>query len=411
MPVNELKIDRERLLSKLHQLGEVGKTGSGGVRRLALSDEDKAGRDLVIAWMQAAGLQAHTDEIGNIFAVRPGTQSIPGVMSGSHLDTVNDGGKLDGAYGVLAALEVVEALNAAEVQTQRPVIVAVFSNEEGVRFQPDMMGSLAHAGGLSVDSVLASKDRNGVSFETELRRIGYAGNLRCGQLRPDSFVELHIEQGPVLEQSGKVIGVVDRLQGISWTEIQITGTANHAGTTPMHLRHDAGYCAAEVSTFLRALTRELGRSQVITVGSIEFKPNAINVVPGHARLTVDMRNTDNSLLTHAESRLESFLNDLSVREGVKMSARRLARFDPVKFSDGVASVIEQQASRLDLACQRMTSGAGHDAQMMSRVCPSAMIFVPSRGGISHNPTEHTDDEHLVAGASVLLHTILQLSQV
>ena len=411
MPVNNVKIDSKRLLSKLDQLGEIGRTSSGGISRLALSDEDKAGRDLVVSWMKSAGLIVKIDKIGNIFGVRSGEQAAPAVMSGSHLDTVINGGKLDGAYGVLAALEIVETLNNEDIETPKPIVVAVFTNEEGVRFQPDMMGSLAHAGGLSVDSVLDRRDRNGVSIRAELNRIGYLGNLPCGEFTPSAFVELHIEQGPVLERSGRIIGIVDRLQGISWTEIEIHGVANHAGTTPMHLRQDAGYCAAEISTFLHALAGELGHPQVATVGSVELKPNAINVVPGYARITADMRNTDDTVLTLAESRLEAFCDNLVQRQEVKISTRRLARFSPVTFSEDVARVIEGEASRLNLTHQRMTSGAGHDAQMMSRICPTAMIFVPSRNGISHSPNEHTDDEYLIAGANVLLRTILALSGV
>lgn len=410
MPANNLKIDSERLLGRLKQLGQIGRTDSGGVTRLALTDEDKAGRDLVGGWMKAAGLTVQTDKIGNLFAVRAGAEAIPGVMSGSHIDTVIDGGRLDGAYGVLAALEVMETLNDAGVSTQRPLIMAVFTNEEGVRFQPDMMGSLAYVGGMSVDSVLATEDREGRCIGTELKRIGYEGDMDCGELKPHSFVELHIEQGPVLEQTGRVIGAVEYVQGISWTEIEITGTSNHAGTTPMELRRDAGYCAGEVSTYVRALARDMGRSHVATVGSLELKPNAINVVPGYAKLTVDMRNTDNKQLSDAESLLEAFLKELEVRERVKIYARRLVRFDPVDFDQRLVGVIEQQASKLELSSWRMISGAGHDAQMMSRVCAAAMIFVPSRGGISHNPDEHSEDDHLVAGANVLLHTMLSLSE-
>ena len=409
MPVNELTIDSNRLLARIQELGQIGSTKTNGVARLALTDEDKAGRDLVISWMVQAQLDVSVDEIGNIFGVRRGEQDIAPVMSGSHLDTVYDGGKLDGAYGVLGALEVVQTLRDLNVQTRRPLAVAIFTNEEGVRFQPDMMGSLAYAGGLSVKSVLGSRDRAGVSIKSELVRIGYAGSMRCGALRPNAFVELHIEQGPVLDRGGEIIGAVENLQGISWTELEITGQANHAGTTPMHLRHDAGYCVGAITTFLRSLSQELGASQVATVGAVELQPNVINVIPGYARMTIDLRNTDNDALTYAEQRLDTFVENLRSEEGVEISTRRLARFEPVEFNQTVVEAIERQALRLSLPCRRMTSGAGHDAQMMSRTCATAMIFVPSTKGVSHSPHEHTEDEHLAAGANVLLHTLLELA--
>lgn len=404
-----MNINATRLLERLRELGEIGKTENGGVARLALTDADKAGRDRVATWMHRAGLEVKVDEIGNMFGIRPGTTNTPGAMCGSHLDSVFDGGRLDGAYGVLAALEVVDTLNDAQVETRRPIIVAVFTNEEGNRFQPDMMGSLAHAGGISVPAVLATQDRRGVSIAAELDRIGYAGDMACGTIKPAAFVELHIEQGPLLEQQGVTIGAVQDLQGISWTEIEITGQANHAGTTPMDLRHDAGYCAAAITTYLRDLALELGGSQVATVGSAELIPNVINVVPGRARMTVDLRNTDNAVLSAAEERLHNFVQELARAEQVEITTNSLARFDPIRFDPLLVEIIEDKAAQMNLSCRRMTSGAGHDAQMMSRICDTAMIFVPSRGGVSHNPNEHTDDNDLVAGGEVLLQTLLELS--
>ena len=272
-----------------------------------------------------------------------------------------------------------------------------------------MMGSLVYAGGMSVEDALHVTDDAGLRLGDELRRIGYAGDMPCGHIRPHAYVELHIEQGPVLDEDGVTIGAVENLQGISWTRIAIKGQANHAGTTPMRLRRDAGYAAANITNYVRQLTSEIGGAQVGTVGFIEFTPNIINVSPGTAHLTVDLRNTDEAALQESERKLEAFVRDLEGREGVRIERQSLARFQPVQFDANLVAKIEETAETLGLSCRSMTSGAGHDAQMMARLCPSAMIFVPSRNGISHNPAEHTDADDLEAGANVLLHTLLDLA--
>jgi N-carbamoyl-L-amino-acid hydrolase len=402
-------IDSARLLSRIDTLGAIGATPEGGVRRLALSDEDRSARDQVVAWMRSAGLRIEVDRIGNIFGTRAGTEGSAPVMTGSHIDSVANGGKLDGCYGVLAGIEVVETLNDAGVETTRPIVVCAFTNEEGARFQPDMLGSLVYAGGLGVEDALNTSDGDGVLLGDELARIGYAGDREIGAIQPHAFVEVHIEQGPLLEAEAISIGAVENLQGISWTRIDITGQANHAGTTPMRLRHDAGYCAGEISSHVRGITRQLGGQQVGTVGVIELEPGLINVIPAKATMTVDLRNTDNERLKQAERLLAEFIEKLAASEGVEIKTARLARFDPVRFDDTIAERIENNAALLGLSCRRMTSGAGHDAQMMARLCPAAMIFVPSVGGISHNPAEHTHSDDLNAGANVLLHTLLDLA--
>jgi len=406
-----LKINSGRLFDRIKRLAQVGADDAGGVCRLALTDADKEGRDLVMGWMHAAGLDVEIDQIGNIFGTRRGEQNVAPIMTGSHIDTVRSGGKLDGAYGVLAGLEVAETLNDNGIKTRRPFVVAVFTNEEGARFQPDMMGSLVHAGGLAVEEALSATDATGIPLRQELLRIGYAGAVPCGHIRPHQFVELHIEQGPVLERMNIPIGVVENLQGISWTELTITGQANHAGTTPMSMRSDAGYGASALAVAVRGIAEELGGTQVGTVGKIEMFPNVINVVPGKARMTVDLRNTDEGLLCRAETLLENCIEKLAENEGLEISSRQLARFQPVTFDPLIADVIERHAKQLGLPSMRMTSGAGHDAQMMARVCPSAMIFVPSVGGVSHNPAEHTDSVHLEGGANMLLNVVHELAQL
>jgi N-carbamoyl-L-amino-acid hydrolase len=305
---------------------------------------------------------------------------------------------------------VVRVLNEAGIATRRPLAVGVFTDEEGARFQPDMLGSLVYVGGLPLQQAHATVGIDGKALKDELARIGYLGDAPLPLARPHAFVELHIEQGPVLDAEGVTIGAVEDLQGISWQEVTITGQSNHAGTTPMRLRRDAGYCAAAIGHFLRHLAREMGGNQVATMGKVDLHPNLINVIAARARLTVDLRNTDEAQLAQAERRLAQFLAQLAVDEGVRIDAKPLARFEPVVFDKAVADLVARTAQKLGHSCRPMTSGAGHDAQMMARVCPTAMIFVPSVKGISHNPAEHTEPAHLAAGADVLLHTVLELAR-
>ena len=405
-----LRLSESRLMARIEALGALGATPEGGVRRIALTEADKAGRDQVVTLMKEAGLEVLVDRIGNVLAIRRGREDSPPVMTGSHIDTVANGGKLDGNLGVLAGLEVIETLNDAKIETRRPLAVAFFTNEEGTRFQPDMMGSLVYAGGLALAEALAAEDDDGMVLGRALEQVGYAGEMTPGAIVPHAFVELHIEQGPQLEREGVTIGAVENLQGISWTEVVFTGEANHAGTTPLHLRHDAGYCAAALTAFLRDLAKEMGGVQVATVGVIELEPNVINVVPSRARMTVDLRNADNALLAEAEQGFHTYLAQLAAAEGVAVETTQLVRFDPVIFDSQIVERIEANAKALGHSCRRMTSGAGHDAQMMSRICPAAMIFTPSINGISHNPAEATASADLMAGANVLLHTLLDLAE-
>ena len=404
-------IKPERLLGRLQELGQIGRTPEGALSRVALSDADKAARDAVVAWMDALSMAVEIDAVGNVFGTWGGNADVhetEPIMVGSHLDTVVDAGIYDGSYGVLAGLEVVETLRDAGVQPLRPITVAAFTNEEGVRFTPDMMGSLVHAGGLALEEALASVDTDGATLGDELRRIGYAGPLAPGTIRPYVFVELHVEQGPVLESEGLQVGVVENLQGISWQRMTIRGEANHAGTTPMHLRRDAGYAAARITTFLHDLAEASSGTTVATVGTIRFEPNVINVIPACATITVDLRDADEARLQAGESALRAFLAKLSDEIGVTIETERLARFEPVRFDGHLVALIEDVVTERGLRARRMTSGAGHDAQMMARIAPSAMVFVPSTRGISHNPQEYTPGEDLVAGANVLLGVVSRL---
>ncbi len=409
MTTEDLRIDAERLIGRIDALAQIGPIDGGGSCRLALTEDERLGRDQVVTWMRDLGLAVSVDAIGNIFGLWAGTQDLPPVMTGSHIDTVRTGGRYDGILGVLAGLEVVQTLQDAGVHTRRPIVVAVFTNEEGARFAPDMLGSLVYVGGMPLAQALDVQAIDGARLGDELQKIGYAGAAPIGVHRPAAFVELHIEQGPVLDLEGVTIGAVQDLQGISWQELTITGQSNHAGTTPMRMRHDAGHAAFAIGVFVRQLAQEMGGGQVATVGNIHLHPNLINVIAARATLTVDLRNTDEALLQKAEARLVEFLATLAREEGVSITSRPLARFEPVVFDAAMVRRIETVAAGLGLSQRRMTSGAGHDAQMLARICPSAMIFVPSIKGISHNPAERTLPADLAAGTNVLLHTLLELA--
>ncbi|MFZ9058854.1 MAG: M20 family metallo-hydrolase [Ilumatobacteraceae bacterium] len=397
-----------RLEDRINALAEISPIEGGGNCRLALTDEDKNGRDLVVSWMRSLDLEVTIDVVGNIIGVWNVGKGAP-VMSGSHIDTVRTGGRFDGCYGVLAALEVIESCQNANISPPRPLAVGIFTDEEGARFAPDMLGSLVYVGGMPVEQALNVVAIDGARLGEELLRIGYSGPAPCPGVVPHAFVELHIEQGPMLEANGVRIGAVTSVQGISWQEVTVIGQSNHAGTTPMSLRHDPAYVAAEITVFLRKLAAEFGGDQVCTVGKIDLHPNLTNVVPAKATLTLDVRNTDESRLQQAELRIENFLTEIAANEGVTITTRKLARFEPVIFDDQVIDTVESIAKQHGDSVQRMPSGAGHDAQMLARVCPSGMIFVPSVKGISHNPAEFTESIDLEAGANILLHTMLALT--
>lgn len=397
-----------RLRSRIDALAQVGATEAGGSCRLALTDEDRQGRDLICRWMNDLGMTITIDSIGNIFGVWNVGSGLP-VMTGSHIDTVRTGGIYDGNYGVLAGLEVIETCQKEGIIPSRPLGVAVFTDEEGARFAPDMLGSLVYVGGLGVEEALDTIGIDGARLGDELERIGYAGMTPCPGIPPHAFIELHIEQGPLLEARQQRLGAVTGVQGISWQEVTITGQSNHAGTTPMSLRRDPVAAGAELATFVRDLANRYGGNQVCTVGKFDVHPNLVNVVAARVQLTLDVRNTDENTLQRAEDEIKSLFPRLESTYGVRVSTRQLARFEPVQFDPRVIDLIEEVCTDIDPATVRMPSGAGHDAQMLARVCPTAMIFVPSKDGISHNPAEHTDDVDLEKGATALLRAMLALS--
>lgn len=405
-------INGDRLVNRIKELGQIGRDAENRLTRTAATDADKAGRDKVVSWMRDADLEVVVDRIGNIFGIWSTSENEgkEAVMVGSHIDTVIDAGIYDGAYGVISGIEVAKTLKEEGFKPSRPIVVGVFTNEEGVRYQPDMMGSLVFTGGLSVEEALVAVGTDRTVIGEELERIGYAGEAEPGFIKPHAYVELHVEQGPVLANLNIPIGAVENLQGISWQRVTVEGVANHAGTTPTSMRKDAGLAAAKIITFLRELAENSGGSTVATVGTIEFKPNAINVIPSQATLTIDLREPNEEKLKKAEQAIEEYLKELERTDGVAITAERLARFEPVVFDENIVKLIEEAAKKRGLQTRRITSGAGHDAQMMARICPTAMIFVPSVDGISHSPKEFTRDSDLIAGANVLLDVVIELSK-
>jgi N-carbamoyl-L-amino-acid hydrolase len=402
-----MNINRERLLARLDELGRVGMSGGSGRTRLALTDEDRIGRNLVSSWMREAGAQVYIDSIGNIHGVLRGESDAPPVMTGSHIDTVKRAGALDGCYGVVAGIEVIDAVRKAGEPSEKTLVVTAFTNEEGVRYAPDLLGSRVMTKDIGVAEALQLISTDGECCGEELRRIGYAGDHEPWEFLPGVFVELHIEQGPILDTRRIAIGVVEGVQGYSWWKISVSGRANHAGTAPMGMRLDAGAAAMRIVSQLMERSVANQVPSVATVGTFAIEPGAINVVPGKATFTVDFRDPDDERLVNAETALRRSLAEL---EGVGFTTTMecISRNRAVAFSDVVCKEIAEVAAERSLPVLRMMSGASHDAQMLARICPTAMIFVPSRAGISHNPEEFTEPDDLVNGADLLLGTISRL---
>ncbi len=405
-----MQIDTKRLNDRITVMNTIGAIDGGGNCRLSLTDEDKAARDLLAVWMREEGLDVKIDELGNMYGIRAGKSSLPAVAIGSHLDTVTTGGRYDGTYGVLAGLEVISVLNENKVVTDRPVVLVNFTNEEGARFAPDMMGSLVVSKPHLRDEIWKSValDNDKASIRSELERIGYLGTVPCGSIPVAYYLELHIEQGPILENEQVNIGAVEKVQGIYWTEYILRGQAAHAGTTPLVNRKDTGLLAARINLFVRQLAEEI-HTQLGTIGLMEFSPNVINVVPERVRLMTDLRNPDDIRLQAAQKKLDEFITAQAVEDGITVERTERVRLAPVDFSGEVVDRIDAACKQLHLTSRRMVSGAGHDAQMMAAICKAAMIFVPSVNGISHNVKEYTAPHDLANGANVLLSAAIQLA--
>ena len=402
-----LRVDGGRLWRSLMDMARIGATDKGGVRRLALTDLDREGRDLFVRWCEEAGCAVSVDRMGNVFARRPGRDpDAPPVMTGSHLDSQPTGGKYDGAYGVLAGLEVVRTLNDLGVETEAPVEVAVWTNEEGSRFAPPMIASGVFAGVFDVEYGLSRQDPEGHTLGEELARIGYAGDLECGGRELAAYFEAHIEQGPILENEGKTIGVVSGGQAQCWYEIVMTGQEAHAGPTPMPARRDALLGAARAVEAVNriGLSRQPGGRA--TVGALDAKPNSRNVIPGSVFFTVDLRHPDDSVLSAMDGELRAACEAIAADIGLELEFERIWRSPAVVFDAACLEAVRSGADACGYASMDIVSGAGHDACHVARVAPTGMIFVPCEGGISHNEMESATPEDLEAGCNVLLRAML-----
>ena len=402
-----MRINGERLISSIRAMGSVGfDPETGGRTRLALTDEDKAGRDLLCRWMRDEGLEVKIDEIGNIFGIRKGSDpsELP-VMMGSHIDTVRDAGMFDGVYGVLGGLEVIRTLNENEVTPKSSLVVAAFTNEEGARFQPDMMGSLYYTRKVELGELLSSRDDSGITVGEELDRIGYGGAYSTPV---GCYLELHVEQGPRLQAEGVSIGIVEGVQGLAWWTGEYYGESNHAGSTPMEMRKDTLLAVAELALEAEKLALSLGRGSVATMGRIAPRPDIINIVPGKCSFTLDFRQFDGELFEEGKREVEKLIVSCAARRGLKYCFKKAAEAAPVIFDRGMVELVGSRAAFLGLDSMKMISGASHDAQFLSSFCPTVMIFVPSVGGRSHCPEEWTDVKDLENGCNVLLHSVLEL---
>ncbi len=401
-----LKINGQRLWASLMAMAEIGATARGGSCRLALSDEDRAGRELFVHWCTEAGMSLSVDPIGNLFARRPGSDpDAAPVMMGSHLDTQPEGGRFDGVYGVLAGLEVVRTLNDLGIQTRKPLEVAVWTNEEGARFTPAMFGSAVFTGVMALDAALAVRDADGISVAQALQGTGYAGSRPLGAA-VDAYFEAHIEQGPILEDNAKSIGVVSGGQAIRWLDVQVEGLAAHAGTTPMPLRKDALYGAAQMILAVEQLAADFAPQGLTTVGELSIAKSSRNTIPGLLSFTVDLRHHQDRQIAAMEQQVEERLQAIAGQRGLKVSISRHWVSPATPFDAECVAAVQQAVDGLGYPQQSIVSGAGHDAILLARYCPTAMVFIPCVGGLSHNEAEDVLPEDVRQGADVLLNAVL-----
>jgi beta-ureidopropionase / N-carbamoyl-L-amino-acid hydrolase len=400
-----LKINSERLWRSLMELARIGATDKGGVRRLTLTDADRRGRDQFVAWCKDAGLSVEVDGIGNIFGRRAGAEpGAPPVAMGSHLDSQPSGGKFDGAYGVMAGLEVMRTLNDAGIRTRAPLEVVSWTNEEGSRFVPTLMGSGVYAGIHRLDEILNQKDVDGTSVRDALNQIGYAGNAKPHRL--GAYFEAHIEQGPVLEQTKTTIGVVQGALGQRWFDVAIAGQDSHAGPTPMETRKDALLAASRLVVEVNRIATTYPDYARGTVGFMQVKPNSRNVVPGDVRMTVDLRNAKDSTLSAMADELKKRIQEIEKETRTTIAVQQVVYFPPSEFAPDLVAGVREGSRKFGYTYRDIVSGAAHDAVYMARIAPTAMVFVPCEGGISHNEIENARPEDIVAGCNVLLHAVV-----
>ncbi|GAA6121036.1 Zn-dependent hydrolase [Acidovorax sp. FG27] len=405
---SHLRINGERLWDSLMELAQIGATPKGGVCRLTLTDLDKQGRDLVTRWAREAGMSVTIDKIGNVFMRRPGrNDSLPPIMTGSHIDTQPTGGKFDGNYGVLAGIEVVRTLNDHGIQTEAPIEVAFWTNEEGSRFVPVMMGSGVFARAFTLEHAYAATDTEGKTVKGELERIGYIGDQEPGDHPIGAYFETHIEQGPVLEDNDKTIGVVSGVLGIRWFDCTVTGMEAHAGPTPMALRKDALFAATRIMQDVVAAAHRHPPHGRGTVGMVQVFPNSRNVIPGRVKFSIDLRNSTDALVDAMAAEVKALAEQVGKEHGVQVQIDLVSSYPAQQFHAECVEAVGRAAARLGYSHMPAVSGAGHDAVYMAKLAPAGMIFIPCKDGISHNEIEDAKPEHITAGCNVLLHAMLE----
>lgn len=410
--IENLRINGQRLWASLMELAQIGATPKGGVCRLTLTDLDKQGRDLVTRWAREAGMTVTIDKIGNGFMRRPGrNNSLPPIMTGSHIDTQPTGGKFDGNYGVLAGIEVVRTLNDHGIETEAPIEVAFWTNEEGSRFVPVMMGSGVFAKAFTLEHAYAATDTEGKTVKGELERIGYIGDQEPGDHPIGAYFETHIEQGPVLEDNDKTIGVVSGVLGIRWFDCTVTGMEAHAGPTPMALRKDALLAATRIMQDVVAAAHRHPPHGRGTVGMVQVFPNSRNVIPGRVKFSIDLRNSTDELVDAMAAEVKAVADQVAKEHGVQVQIDLVSSYPAQQFHPACVEAVGRAAAKLGYSHMPAVSGAGHDAVYMAKLAPAGMIFIPCKDGISHNEIEDAQPAHIEAGCNVLLHAMLERAGV
>ncbi len=411
-PAQNLRINGDRLWDSLMEMAKIGPGVAGGNNRQTLTDEDAEGRALFQKWCEDAGCSMGLDQMGNMFARREGTdpEALP-VYVGSHLDTQPTGGKYDGVLGVLGGLEIIRTLNDLGIKTKHPIVATNWTNEEGTRYAPAMLSSGVFAGMHTQDWAYDREDAEGNKFGDELQRIGWRGDEEVGARKMHAFFELHIEQGPILEAEGKDIGVVTHGQGLSWTQITVTGKDAHTGSTPMPMRKNAGLAMARILEKVDEIAWSHAPHAVGAAGHIDVFPNSRNVIPGKVVFTVDFRSPELEVITDMENRLRVAAEDIVEEMGLEIEFEKVGGFDPVKFDDGCVAAVRDAAERLGYSHTDIISGAGHDACWINRVAPTAMVMCPCVGGLSHNEAEEISKDWAAAGADVLFHAVVETAEI
>ena len=411
-PGENLRINPDRLWDSLMEMAKIGPGVAGGNNRQTLTDEDGEGRHLFKRWCDEAGLEMGVDEMGTMFARREGTDpdALP-VYVGSHLDTQPTGGKYDGVLGVLGGLEIIRTLNDLGIRTKHPIVVTNWTNEEGTRFAPAMLASGVFAGMHELDWAYARQDRDGKRFGDELERIGWKGEEKVGARKIHAFFELHIEQGPILEDEGIDIGVVTHGQGLWWLQVTLTGKDSHTGSTPMPKRRNAGLGMARVTELVHEVAMDYQPDAVGAIGHVEVYPNSRNVIPGKAVFTIDIRSPNEEVLNEMRARIEAGIEQICEAMDIGFEVEAVGHFDPVTFDEGCVTAIRDAAERLGYSYRDIVSGAGHDACWINRVAPTAMVMCPCVDGLSHNEAEEISKDWAKAGADVLFHAVVETAEI